>query len=72
MSRVTYKMVKEWLQDSPFAVTHGMVLHCWDGYYRILDSDNNIVCAGATPNECWREFTLYKSGYYLAMREMGK
>ena len=53
MSRITYKMVKQWLSESSFAQTHGMTLHSWNDYYHILDDCNNRVISGKTPGEVW-------------------
>lgn len=72
MSRVTVKMLKQWLSESEFATEHGMKYSGWNDYHYILNGDNNIIAAGKTTSECWREFTLYKAGYYLAKQEMCK
>ena len=69
MSRITYKMVKQWLSESAFAQTHGMVLNSWDDYYHILDDCNNRVISGKTPGEVWEKFNLMKTGYYLGLKE---
>ena len=69
MSRITYKMVKQWLSESEFAQTHGMVLHSWNDYYHILDDCNNRVISGKTPGEVWEKFNLMKTGYYLGLKE---
>lgn len=60
MSRITYKMVKQWLSESIFAQEHGMVLRSWNDYYHILDDCNNMVCSGKTPGEIWEKFNLLK------------
>lgn len=69
MSRITYKMVNQWLFESAFAQTHGMVLHSWNGYYHILDDCNNRVVSGKTPGEVWEKFNLMKTGYYMGLKE---
>ena len=69
MSRITYKMVKQWISESAFAQTHGMVLHSWNDYYHILDDCNNRVISGKTPGEVWEKFNLMKTGYYLGLKE---
>ena len=69
MSRITYKMVKQWLSESAFAQTHGMVLHSWNDYYHILDDCNNRVISGRTPVEVWEKFNLMKTRYYLGLKE---
>ena len=69
MSRITYKMVKQWLSESAFAQIHGMVLRSWNDYYHILDDCNNMVCSGKTPGEVWEKFNLMKTGYYLGLKE---
>ena len=69
MSRITYKMVKQWLSESTFAQEHGMVLRSWNDYYHILDDCNNRVISGRTPGEVWEKFNLMKTGYYLGLKE---
>ena len=69
MSRITYKMVKQWLSESTFAQEHGMVLRSWDDYYHILDDCNNMVCSGKTPGEIWEKFKKKKKGYYMGLKE---
>ena len=69
MSRITYKMVKQWISESAFAQTHEMVLHSWNDYYHILDDCNNRVISGRTPGEVWEKFNLMKTGYYLGLKE---
>ena len=69
MSRITYKMVKQWLSESAFAQTHGMTLRCWNDYYHILDDCNSRVISGKTPGEVWEKFNLMKTGYYLGLKE---
>ena len=69
MSRITYKMVKQWLSESTFAQQHGMKLHCWNGYCRILDDCNNQVCSGKTPGVIWEKFNLLKTGYEMGLTE---
>lgn len=71
MSRITYKMVKQWISESAFAQTHGMTmtLHSWNDYYHILDDCNNRVISGRTPGEVWEKFNLMKTGYYLGLKE---
>ena len=69
MSRITYKMVKQWISESAFAQTHGMVLHSWNDYYHILDDCNNRVISGRTPGEIWEKFNLLKTGYYMGLEE---
>ena len=69
MSRITYKMVKQWLSESTFAQEHGMTLHFWNGYCRILDDCNNRVISGKTPGEIWEKFNLLKTGYYMGLEE---
>lgn len=70
--RITGKCVKEWLAMCDFSKNHGMHYISWNGYHYILNGANEIIAAGKTPRECWREFTLYKAGYFLAMRELNK
>ena len=69
MSRITYKMVKQWLSESTFAQEHGMTLHSWNDYYHILDDYNSRVISGKTPGEVWEKFNLMKTGYYLGLKE---
>lgn len=69
MSRITYKMVKQWLSESSFAVSHGMHISSWNGYYYILDDCNNTRVSAKTPGELWEKFNLLKTGYYLAQQE---
>ena len=69
MSRITYKMVKQWFSESAFAQEHGMTLHYWYDYYLILDDCNNKVCSGKTPREIWEKFNLIKTGYYMGLKE---
>ena len=69
MSRITYKMVKQWLSESTFAQQHGMKLNSWNDYYHILDDCNNCVISGRTPGEVWEKFNLMKTGYYLGLKE---
>lgn len=71
MSRVTGKLLKQWLSESEFAEKYGMTYSSWNGYHYILKGGTEIIAAGKTPSECWREYTLYKSGYYLGLREKG-
>lgn len=69
MSRITYKMVKQWISESAFAQTHGMTLHSWNDYYHILDDCNNRVISGTTPREVWEKFNLMETGYYMGLEE---
>lgn len=68
MSRITYKMVKQWLSESAFAQSHGMTLHSWNDYYHILDDTNSRVLSGKTPGEVWEKFNLIKTGYYMGLK----
>ena len=69
MSRITYKMVKQWLSESTFAQEHGMTLHSWNDYYHILDDSNNRVISGKTPREVGEKFNLLETGYYMGLKE---
>ena len=69
MSRITYKMVKQWLSESTFAQKHGMTLHSWNDYYHILDDSNNRVISGKTPREVGEKFNLLEKGYYMVLEE---
>lgn len=69
MSRVTYKQVKQWVQESAFAQTHGIYITASNGYYHIYDEAGTISIHGKTPLECWEKFNLLKQGYYLGLSE---
>lgn len=69
MSRITYKMVKQWLSESIFAQEHGMVLRSWNDYYHILDDCNSRVISGKTPREVLEKFNLLEKGYYMGLEE---
>lgn len=70
MSRVTVNNLKNWLEECEFAKSHGMHHSSWNDYHYILNDVGSIIAAGKTTSECWREFTLYRAGYYLALDEM--
>ena len=71
-SRVTFKMVQEWLKDSAFGQLHGCRLITKNGYYTILTDKFDILCDGGTPLQCWRNFNLIKEGWYMHERETAK
>lgn len=68
--KVTYRLLKEWVGESDFAKSHNMAVSSWNGYYYVLSENREIVCAGKSPSECWREFCLYRAGYLLKEEEL--
>lgn len=70
MDRITYKRVKQWLGESEFAKKYGITIGCWDGYYHLMSFEHERICTAKTPGELWEKFQLYRSGYYLGVKEV--
>lgn len=69
MSRITYKMVKEWIKESAFGQLYGFSINGWNDYYHLMRNNHELVCSAKTPGEIWEKFNLIKTGYYMAKEE---
>lgn len=73
MSRVTYKKLKEWVNEwneghpehEPFEV------RVWNGYYHIGTNGSELI-GEATPGRAWAMFTMWKYGYSDGMEAQSR
>lgn len=63
--KVSYKMVKNWLENDNLYSIGLFKLEAYNGYYYIKAENGNTVVCSKTPKELWNKWDIFKAGYML-------
>lgn len=64
-SRISYKMVKKWLNSENLFNESGMYLEAYNGFYYLKSSMGTIIVVAKNPRDLWTGWNIFKSGYNM-------
>lgn len=64
MKRVTFKLLKEWINEWNEYNDIQMEVRAYNDYYHIGPVGGNYIIVEKTPGRAWEVFCIWKNGYF--------